>query len=346
MAKGNRKTPALFLSALLLVITFSGCGGGQRSTPPASSAGTVTVVDMAGRTVEIPENIESVATLYGIATSYIIALGKADKVAAAPFTSDFFKMLHPVFETLGTVGRGRLDIEALARLKPDLFIHRADDVDTLNSVQELGIPAIGVAAETRDDITALLSLFGKVFVAVDRADELIAYYGRLLDKARDISKDIPADKRKSAIVMSTRMGSVANGVMLQSLMIETAGGINCAKDVPSTEIWPVVGTETIFGWNPDFIFNTNSSSSRQNVKTLMTDPAWANLTAVKKKQVYLVPSDKDSWEFPGVSSALGSLWMLSTMYPDRFSREQFDAVVREFYKKVYNLDVTPELMGY
>lgn len=339
------KTLSPVLAALLLTMSLAGCGG-QRSTPPASSSGTVTIVDMAGRTVEIPEHVESVASLYGITTSYIVALGKADKISAVPANSDFFKMLHPVFENIGTVGKRQIDMEALAKLKPDLFLHRATDVDTLNSVQELGIPAIGVAAETRDDITAMLSLLGKALGAEDRAGELIAYYKRMLDTAKDVSKDIPAEKRKSAIVMSTRIGSVANGAMLQSLMIETAGGINRAKDVPSAEIWPVVGTETIFKWDPDFIFNTNSSASRQNVETLMTDPAWANLTAVKKKHVYLVPSDKDSWEYPGLSSALGSLWMLSVMYPDKLSKEQFNAQAKEFYKKVYNLDVTPELMGY
>jgi iron complex transport system substrate-binding protein len=78
----------------------------------------------------------------------------------------------------------------------------------------------------------------------------------------------------------------------------------------------------------------------------MADPAWANLTAVKERQIYFVPSVEDSWEFPGVSSALGSLWMLSVMYPDKFSREQLEAQAKEFYKKVYNLDVTPELLGY
>jgi len=341
-----RKMPALLLAALMFVISVAGCGGSQRSAMPASSGDTITVVDMAGREVTITKNVESVAILYGIMTSYIVALGKADKLVAAPFTGDFFNMAHPIFKTVGSVGRGQLDIEALARFNPDLFIHRASDVKTLDAAQGIGIPSIGVFAETQDDITALLTLLGRVLGTEDRASELINYYGQMLDNARDISKDIPADKRKSAIVMGTQLGSVANGAMLQSFMIETAGGINSAKDVESIEIWPVVGMETIFGWNPDFIFITNNSSSRYNVETLMTDPAWANMTAVKERHVYLVPSDKDSWEFPGVSSALGSLWMLSVMYPDKFGREQIDALAREFYKKVYNLDVTPELLGY
>ena len=337
---------SLFLVALLGVISFAGCGGGQSSSRPSSSSDTITVVDMADRNVEITKNVESVATLYGILTSYVTALGKADKLVAAPFTSDFFKMVHPVFETIGTVGRGQVDMEALARFNPDLFFHRASDISTLEAVQEMGIPAVGVFAETPEDITVLLSLLGKVLGAEDRAVELATYYGQMIDKAKAISKDIPPEKRKSAIVMGSQLGTVANGSMLQSFMIETAGGTNSASEVSSIEIWPVVGTETIFAWNPDFIFITNNSSARYGPQTLMADPAWANLTAVKEKQVYLVPSDKDSWEFPGISSALGSLWMLSAMYPDRFSREQLDAEAKEFYKKVYNLDVTPELMGY
>ena len=342
----GRKTPPTLLSALLLVVSLAGCGGGQRPIPPASSAGTVTIVDMAGREVEIPENVESVALIYGVVTSYIAALGKADKLAAVVSFGDFFRMVHPVFETVGTVGRGQVDMEALAQLNPDLFIHRASDLKTLSAVQELGIPAIGITAENQEDITDTLSLLGKALGAGDRADELIAYYDRMIDKARELSRDIPMAKRKSAIVMGSRIGSVANGAMLQSFMIETAGGVNRAKDVVSAERWPVVGTETIFGWNPDFIFITNNRSSGYRVETLMTDPAWANLTAVKERQVYLVPSDLDSWEFPGISSALGALWMLSAMYPDKLDMEQIDALAKEFYKKVYNLDVTSELMGY
>jgi ABC-type Fe3+-hydroxamate transport system substrate-binding protein len=301
---------------------------------------------MAGREVEITKKVESVAVLHGVVTSYIAALGRADKLVAAPFTSDFFCMIHPVFENIGTVGRGQLDMEALARLNPDLFLHRASDIKTLDAAQGIGIPSVGFMAETRNDITAMLSMLGRILGAEDRAGELIAYYGGMLDKARDISREIPAEKRKSAIVMGTQPGSVANGAMLQSFMIETAGGINSAKDIVSAEIWPVVGTETIFGWNPDFIFITNNSQARYNAETLMTDPAWANLAAVKEKHVYLVPADKDSWEFPGISSALGSLWMLSAMYPDKISREQIDAEAKAFYKSVYNLDVTPELLGY
>ena len=340
------KTLSPLLALLVFVMSLTGCVSDRRSTSPPSSTSTITIVDMAGREVEIRGNVESAALVWGVIISYVAALGKSEKLAAVGSYGDFFKMVHPVFETIGTVGRGQVDIEALAQINPDLFIHRASDAATLNAVQNLGIPAIGVMAETQEDITAMLSLLGRTFGAEERAGELTTYYGQLLDKARELSADIAADERKRAIVMGSRLGSVANGAMLQSFMIETAGGINPARDMISAEIWPVAGTETIFNWNPDFIFITNNRSSNYSVESLTTDPAWANLTAVKERQVYLVPSDLDSWEFPGLSSALGTLWMLSMMYPDKLSREQIDAYAGEFYKRVYNLDVTPELLGY
>ena len=346
LAVSIKKTLSQFLAATIFFMSLAGCDHNRHPASQPFSANKITVVDMAGRTVEIPEKVESVAIVYGVITSYIIALSKADTLAAVGYPGDFFKMVHPVFETVGTVGRGQVDMEAIAQLNPDLFIHRANDLNTLNAVQKLGIPSIGITSETREDITAMLSLLGKVFGEEDRAAELTNYFEQMLSMAREFSGDIPSAKRKSAVVMSSRLGTVATGTMLQSFMIESAGGINCAQEVQSIEVWPMVGMETIFNWNPDFIFISNFNPPRYSVESLMIDSAWANLTAIKEKNVYLVPSDKDSWEFPGISSALGSLWMLSTMYPDRLSKEQFGAYAKEFYKKVYNLDVTPELLGY
>ena len=344
-----RKIPALFLTALLLATSFAGCGGDRMSTSPSFTGAAITVVDMTGREVIIPENVESIAYTYIGLNGYISALGKADKIAAAAYGGDFYRILHPVFENLGTVGRGEGDMEALAQLNPDLFIQRSSMDRSINAARELGIPTIGIVSENQDDVTALLSLLGKALGVEERARELSDYFGQLFDMARELAGDIPDEKRKSAVFMGTRIGSVANGDMLQSFMIETAGGVNLAKDVKSiiTEgVWPVIGTEMIFNWNPDFIFISNHAASNYNVETLMSEPAWAELTAVKTKQVYRLPSELDSWELPGLSSALGPLWMLSAMYPDKFNREQLDAQVREFYKKAYNLDVTPELLGY
>ena len=237
-------------------------------------------------------------------------------------------------------------MEAMAKLNPDVFIHRATDVDTLKSVSALGIPSIGIAPESTEEILQTVLLLGKVLGVEERANILMDYYNERVEFAKNITSNIPVDKRYTAIVMGSEIGKVASGNMLQSYLIETAGGINMAKDIESKEIWPVVGAEKIFQWNPDFIFLTNSIASKYNLDDLMTDPAWSELNAVKNKRVLLVPSDRDSWEFPGLATVLGFLWMLNQMYPALYSEEEFLLEVDEFYDTAYGITFTKDYLGY
>ena len=62
------------------------------------------------------------------------------------------------------------------------------------------------------------------------------------------------DRRVTALVMGGELGRVAGGDMLQTYMIEKAGGIPVAKDVTGNRNWASVGVETIFTWNPDVLF--------------------------------------------------------------------------------------------
>ncbi|NLZ38436.1 MAG: hypothetical protein GX893_02360 [Firmicutes bacterium] len=75
-------------------------------------------------------------------------------------------------------------------------------------------------------------------------------------------------------------------------------------------------------------------------------PTWQNVTAVKEKQIFLVPTDKDSWEYPSLSTCLGFLWMLCKMYPDYYSEEEFLQEVDLFYETAYGMKFDLEFLGY
>jgi len=202
-------------------------------------------------------------------------------------------------------------------------------------VQKIGIPAIGIDVETPEDMIIALDLLGKVCGAEDKAQELIDYYQTSIERSRKLADSISDEDRVTAIVMGSSIGKVADGSMLQGKMLETAGAVNCASDLKATELWPAAGAEQIFKWDPDYIFITGSEGAVYTAEDIYSDPAWSELKAVKNGHVLMIPSERDSWEFPGVISALGIDYMMSVMYPDLMSESELEKNVSEFYELAY-----------
>ena len=348
---------AAAILALLLFMTSmlaAGCSTGASDTAGSSEApGTVisetdtelTIVDQAGREVTVVRDPGSIALCYRVVIRFLINLGKGDQITGIGKSEPFLEEIQPSLKDCTDVGKGVADIEALAELKPDLFIHKASDKETLEAVQKIGIPAIGIDVETPESMIVALDLLGKVCGAEQKAQELIEYYRSSIEYSKELEDSIDTDK-KTAIVMGSSIGKVADGSMLQGKMLEMAGAVNCAADIKATELWPVAGTEQIFSWDPDYIFITGSEGAVYTAEDIYSDPAWSELKAVKNRHVVTIPSERDSWEFPGVISALGINYMMSVMYPDLITESELDDNVRAFYKLAYGKEYTKKELGY
>ena len=134
--------------------------------------------------------------------------------------------------------------------------------------------------------------------------------------------------------------------MLQGLMLEKAGAVNCAAEMEQTELWPTAGVEQIFAWDPEYIFITNSESAVYGVEDLLQDPAWQEVKAVKNKNVYMMPAEQDSWEFPGVVSTLGIDYMMHVMHPKLLDEQTLEDHVDAFYELSYGRTFTRDELGY
>lgn len=355
-----KKHIALILSVLLLLtaIMVTGCGkdNSGAGTPGGSSnaPGTVisetdaelTVVDQAGREVTVVRDPESIALSYRVAIRFLINLGVGDRITGIGKSEAFLEEIQPSLKDCTDVGKGVADIEALAELKPDLYIHKAADTESLEAVQKIGIPAIGIDVETPEDMMIALDLLGKVCGAEQKAQELGEYYRSSIERSRKLAESVSEEDRKTAIVMGSSIGKVADGSMLQGEMLETAGAINCAADLKATELWPNAGVEQIFSWDPEYIFITGSEGAVYTADDIYKDPAWSELKAVKDKHVVMIPAERDSWELPGVISTLGIDYMMSVMYPDIMSAEQLEENVRTFYELAYGRVYSREELGY
>ena len=341
------------LLAILLLLTISGCGKGEsKETSPepgqviAQNDEAITIVDQAGREVTVKRDINSIALSYRVAIRFLLSLDQGDRIKGIGKSEAFLETLQPSLADCVNVGQGVADIEAVAQLNPDVFFHKATDRETLDALEKIGIPAIGIQIETPEEMVTALDIMGKVCGAEEKAQKLIDYYNAQLDDIKARTDSLTEKEKKTAIVMGTSIGKVADGSMLQGVMLEQAGAVNVAKDLQATELWPTAGTEQIFKWNPDYIFITGSESALYDADDILKDKNWSELTAVKNGNVYVMPAKVDSWEFPGVVSVLGIKYMMHVMYPELISEEELINEVDTFYELSYGVRFERSELGY
>lgn len=343
----------MILVICMMAVSMCACGGSPKaqleSTEPAGTIleeteTDLTIVDQAGRIVTVPKEYDSIALCYRVVIRFLLSLDQGDKIKGIGKSEPFLEVLEPGLADCVDVGKGVADIEALAELNPDIFFHKSHDPETLEAVEALGIPSVGIDVETPEAMLVALDILGKVCGEQEKAKQLREYYDAKLADAEQRTSNIT--EKKTAVIMGSSIGKVADATMLQGEMIERAGGINVAAELEATELWPTAGAEQIFEWNPEYIFISGSESAVYGVEDILNDPAWSEMTAVKNKNVYIMPAAMDSWEFPGVMSTLGIDYMMHVMYPELMTDQELEQRVDEFYQLSYGKTFDREYLGY
>lgn len=302
------------------------------------------IIDGANRTVKIPLNNSetTIASVYAVSVPFIVALDLTDRVVAINAKSSFWYKANDNLNNAGTVGRGTVDLEKLATYNPGVFIHRSNDKETVEAVEKLGIDVICITVENIDDVKNTLSMLGTYFGKEQKAKEVNEWIDTKIEYVDEIVKTIPEDKKKTALLLGGELGRVAGNDMLQTWMIEKAGGIPVI-DEGEDHNWINIGVEKIFSYNPDVIFCTSSTSRNYKIDELIIDPTWSALEAIKYKNIFIVPAVNDSWDMPGISCVLGIMFMMHKMYPEYFPLDKLQDEVDEYYKFMFGRTFDKEL---
>ena len=302
------------------------------------------IIDGANRTVRIPLNNSdiSIASVYAVSVPFIVALDLTDKVVAINAKSSFWYKANENLNNAGTVGRGNVDLEKLATYNPDVFIHRSNDPETVEAVEKLGIDVICITVEDIDDVKNTLSMLGTYFDKEQKANEVKDWIDSKIEYIDEIVKAIPDNKKKTAMLLGGELGRVAGNDMLQTWMIEKAGGIPVI-DEGENHNWINIGVEKVFTYNPDVIFCTSSTSRNYQIDELITDSTWSAVNAIKNRNIFTIPAANDSWDMPGISCVLGIMFMMHKMYPEYFSLEELKKEVNEYYTFMFGRTFDEEL---
>ncbi len=314
--------------------------------PQPAGAETRSFVDAAGRKVEIPDTVHRVLAagppasvlLYALAPDKMVGWVREPGADEKAFIAAPYRDL-PAYGRL--TGKGNTaNIEMVLKMKPDLII----DVGTVDATyasladrvqQQTGIPYIlidGTFARTPDSLRTLGDLLG----VKDKGEELAGYAETTLKRVDAVAAAIPADKRPRVYYGRGPKGLETG--LAGSINMEVLGAVGAANVAEAAGSGGLanVSLEQVLSWNPEVILTLDPNFQA----SVLRDPLWADIAAVKQGRVYRAPTLPFGWfdSPPGVNRLIGVAWLTSVLYPG--SHVDLRSETRDFYKHFYHVELT------
>ena len=247
----------------------------------------------------------------------IVAIGSTVQGA-----SDFIPMIDTTFKEKNMLD-ANAGAEQIAAVKPDCAILKSSTKLTLGDpLEQLGIPVVYVDFETPEQYDRDMKTLGLVFQNPDRATKVLDYFTGKADAVKKVVSTLKDDQKPKTLILyySVKEGAVSFNVppmeWMQTTLVEMAGGAPVWKDANPGKGWTKVSLEQVAAWNPDYIFVVAySKPATEAVKSLLEDPQWKELKAVKEGKLYPFATDVYSWDQPDTRWTLGLQWLAAKTAP-------------------------------
>lgn len=329
----------MFFARIILVAAL-----GLSFAPPV---GARTIIDSAGRTVEIPDEVNTVFAagppasilVYALKPEALLGWPRALRDYEKPYIAEAYRDLP---ETGRLTGRGgEANLERVLALKPDLIVDfgsvRDTYIDLADRVQEqTGIPYILI--DGRFEATASsLRLVGEALGVPERG-EALAQDVEATFAALDAALGAVPENERPRVYLARGPDGLETGLKgsINTEIIERAGGRNVA-DVPGQYGLVQASPEQVIVADPDTIITWDSTFYDR----VWDDPLWAGITAVREGRVYLSPTAPFGWidRPPSVNRMMGLKWLAGLFYPDRWEGA-LRSETAAYYKLWYHVDLS------
>jgi len=312
-----------------------------------------TVVDSAGRSVEIPDEVDTVFAA-GPPAAILLYIVKPEAMTGWPraLRPDEREFIAEPYRDLPETGRltgrgGEANLERVLQIQPDLILDfgsvRDTYVDLANRVQDqTGIPYLLIDGRFENTPEAL-RVVGEALGVPERGEALAEDVEATFARIERILETVPEGERPRTYLARGPDG-LETGIKgsINTEIIERAGGRNVADDGGATRGLVQVSMEQMITANPDTIVTWDPNFYGK----VFDDPLWQGIDAVQSGRVYLSPSLPFGWidRPPSLNRIMGLIWMTGLLYPDDWEgnlREE----TREFYRQYYHVDLSDDQLG-
>lgn len=321
-----KRIVAFFLSALLCLGLFAGCGA-----PDGGTGNTRTITDGAGRQVQVPEKVESIVCVGVGALRYSCYMGAADLVVGVedcekePVISRLYNFVNiEKFRDLPVIGTNGVPYaEEIVNVAPDVIVmskYASVDADELQ--EKTGTPVVVVpGSDTTLDEAAFetIRILGELYGKQTRAGELTDYLKGLQADLLARTKDIPDSEKPTVYVggVSFKGHHGFEGTEAFFGPFALIGAKNLADTTGQTGAFNI-DLEQVLTWDPDVIFIDFNGLSLINQDYAQNPDYYNALTAVQEGRVYSQISFRSNAS--NLETALADAYYAAcVLYPAQFA---------------------------
>lgn len=308
-----------FLSAAVAALILASCAGPapeETGAPESGSPDAMTFIDALGYETTI-ESWDRVVSLYGsFAETWLLAGGTL--VGA---TSDAIEERQLDLDGAAIVGSVKEpNLEEIIAAEPDFVILAADiaaQADFHDALTQAGIPHAYYRADTFGEYLAML----EQFCSMTGRQDLYEQNGLAVQtQIEDVLKAVEGQPAPTALLIRAySTGAKAKGEdNLAGVILRDLGADNLVSRYES--LLEDLSMEEIIAADPDFIFITTMGSSDEAAMDYMaatfeSNPAWAELSAVKNGRYVLLPRDLFHYK-PNARWGESYAYLAKILYPD------------------------------
>lgn len=344
--------PVWLVAAALLVVSL-------RAAEP-----TTTVIDGAGRSLQVKSRIErvyatspvAIVMLYSLAPERMVGWNYKMGQAESRYLLPSVRNLPALGGWFGENGKGNR--ETLLAARPDVILsigyNDRTSLDFAEKLQAQVAVPVFVASGRMSDTAETYEMLGKLLGLPERAKVLADYCRRSLAEAKAVADAVPLEERPRVYYAEGMRGlqTDTKGSM-HTEPLDYLGVENVAQGAETTGFGRIsVSLDQVISWKPDVILACPEKVRPDGSWTpeWLGDPTWRAVPAVRNGRIYLIPGAPFNWidRPPSAARMLGTKWLLWVLYPDRVKYDMV-AETREFYRLFYWYDMSEaearELLG-
>ena len=329
---------AVFAATLAVgIFALAGCSSpnatsdSSSNSSEASAPSTQAVTDMAGRTVEVPGEVDKVIGVGASSLRMICYMQATDKVVGVEkseqedsVTCAYRHVNHDTFAKLPVIGEGgskgvTANEEAIIAAAPQVIIANLDKDSADSLQQKTNIPVVCV---TMSDIVFdqklydNITLLGKVLGKEDRGQELIGY---MQDTEKDLQDRTANVQKKTAYAagVSFRGGHGFSGTEAGFAPFSICNITNIADAGHDSGCFDI-DLEAVTAAQPDYVFIEGGNLGLVKEDVAANPDYFTNLKAIKDGNVFSLVSYR--FYATNVELAIANCYHVgSCVYPDQFS---------------------------